>query len=192
MKSSFTATKSNCTLSVFPYEDAPNPLKENSLLSTMVSTIRNGPNYMFFAYPDRVDEITSDPECMWITTPWGISYITLNEIAIEFPELSGFELKAKASEILNDDLAHYRKWVNGDFYAYTIADASGEIIDSCYYFDEFDDAKNEGFEALQQIVADKQSSKPFIATLKYQMTLAESGQESLLESCGNGMFRLKE
>ena len=76
---------------------------------------------------------TSNPfHCEWDSGQAGYVFVTLADVRKEYGVTRVTKaIRAKALEVLRQEVETYSQWANGEVYAYTVTDANGEETDSC-------------------------------------------------------------
>jgi hypothetical protein len=92
---------------------------------------------------------TSPFSCPWDSGQVGIIFVDREKVRQEFNvRRIGKRIKLKAFEILEGEVKTYDDYLTGQFYGYIILDKKGEILDSCWGFDDIDFAIAEAKEQV--------------------------------------------
>lgn len=73
--------------------------------------------------------------CPWDSGQAGIIFALKADVRKEYGvKRVDAKTRAKALEVLKGEVQTYSKWANGEVYGYTVTDATGEEVDSCWGF----------------------------------------------------------
>ena len=101
-----------------------------------------------FAYVHGAATISTSPfSCPWDSGQSGFVYCTREKALAEWGNTPDYE--ANAIRVLSGEVETFDEYLQGDVYGYTITDAHGDIVDSCWGFYGIEFAKEEAQAALK-------------------------------------------
>jgi hypothetical protein len=91
--------------------------------------------------------------CPWDSMWVGFIYVSKADIRSEYSiKLVTKKVETKVKEILIAEVETYNKWQNGEFYAYSVKDKDGKVIDSCCGFYDLEYCKKQAIEMAEYCV----------------------------------------
>lgn len=107
---------------------------------------------------------TSAFSCPWDSGQVGYIYATRAEIIKEYGDDSPAS-RERARKCMVSEVEAYDQYLTGDVYGYTIEDAAGDTLDSCWGFFGYDYAMQEATEAFEHHVSKAQESREESTTI---------------------------